>query len=592
MTEYTVGIDLGTTNSVVSYFENDSPSPNIEVLGIEQITSPGNTEKLDHLPSFLYQPLAQEIEGDKINDYAVSGLNGPWVSGAYARDRGAEVPGRFVSSAKSWLSQKGMNCRDDFLPFQSEDDLEKISPLKTSVRYLKHMANSWRKEKNCELADQSIILTVPASFDEEARKLTEEAARECGFTQFTILEEPLAALYAWVAREGDTWRKEVETGDVILVCDIGGGTSDFSLIQVEDEDGDLALKRTAVGEHILLGGDNMDLALAYQAKMKIEEKGKKLGAWQVRSLWFKARKLKETLLGSNQEEGQLTLLGSGTKLIGGTLKANFTKDEVNQFLLDGFFPKCNLEDKPAEAMATGLQEMGLPYAADAGVTRHLASFLMKQSESENFRWPNKVLFNGGVFTCELMRERVMEVLKSWMATKANSEVSELGHHSLDHAVSRGAGYFGWTRTGNGIRIRAGVSRSHYICIQSAMPAIPGMPPQQKAVCIVPYGMEEGQELRLEGEPFSLVTGRPARFQFLSSTIRQEDDLGKSLDQWDDDELEASSTMEVTLESDDAPGTVVPVQLGARVTDVGILELFFSHTDSERQWKLEYSVREG
>lgn len=584
---YCVGIDLGTTNTVVSYFDQEADFPEIKILSIEQITEPGVRGERENLPSFAYQPLSTEREQ---SEFSLPWHDGAWVSGVYARDRGAEVPARFIASAKSWLCQNGIDRKENFLPFKSDEDLDAISPFAITVQYLQHLAGAWRSKMGSELGDQTVVLTVPASFDEEARHLTEEAAEQAGLSHLTILEEPTAALYAWLSSEGESWREEVEEGDVILVCDVGGGTSDFSLIRVKGEGGNLGLERTAVGEHILLGGDNMDLALAYRAKAKMEEK-KKLTSWQLRSLWFKARQVKEDLLGGQQETATFTVLGAGLKkLIGGTLKAEFDAAEARQFLVDGFLPHCGIEDHPQEVDRAGVQEMGLPYASDAAITRHLAKFLAVQSESEGFQWPNKILFNGGVFNCEAMRERLLEVVGSWLSSVGEAPCVPLAYRSLDHAVSRGASYYSWTREGNGIRIRAGIPRSYYIEVASSMPAIPGMPPPRKAVCIAPFGMEEGSEVKLEKETFALRTGAPAHFSFLSSTNRQEDEPGEVLEDWDE-ELTTATGMETTLDAVEGQEGPVPVQLGARVTEVGTLELYFEHADSGRRWGLEYSVRE-
>lgn len=589
MSDFTVGIDLGTTNSVVSYYRNDDENQSISLLKIRQHIDTGLIEEKDVLPSFLYLPIESE-SGNEAND-ALPWQKSKWVTGVFARDRGVEVPGRFVSSAKSWLCQNSTDRKQAFLPYQSEDITEKVSPFQASVMYLEHIAGAWEEQHGCKLGEQTIILTVPASFDEEAKKLTEEAARVAGFYNLTILEEPQAALYAWVSAKGEGWRDEVEKEDVILVCDIGGGTSDFSLIKVVDQAGNLGLERTAVGSHILLGGDNMDLALAYQAKVRMEEK-KKLNSKQLRSLWFKARKVKEDVLKGKTENAQFTILGSGLKkLIGGTIKAEFTAEEVQKILVDGFFPACSIEDQPKEEVRSGVQEMGLPYASDAAITRHLAKFLAKQSESEDFVWPTKILFNGGVFNCDAMRERVMQVINSWSSELGRGGIEALNHSSLDNAVAKGASYYGGTRSGKGIRIRAGIARSYYIEVESAMPAIPGMPAPKKAFCIAPFGMEEGSEVEMKQKTFALTTGKIASFQFLSSTTRKEDLCGETLEDWDEEELEESSNMEINLDSISEDDASVPVHLAARVTETGNLELFFKHTESEKQWLLEYSVRE-
>jgi actin-like ATPase involved in cell morphogenesis len=589
LSSYTVGIDLGTTNSVVSYFNEDDESPRIELLKIRQNIEAGLVEEREVLPSFLYYPLESEIEANLTEKFPWQNNN--WIAGIYARDRGVEVPGNFVSSAKSWLCQSNVNRKDPILPFQSEECPEKVSPFEVSTIYLRTIAGCWREQMGSELGDQNIILTIPASFDEEAKKLTEEAAHAAGFHNLTLLEEPQAALYAWVASRNDDWRNEVEKDDVILVCDIGGGTSDFSLIKVVSDDGNLSLQRTAVGEHILLGGDNMDLALAYNAKVKMET-GKKLNASQLRALWYKARKVKEDILNGKSEKAQFTVLGSGLKkLIGGTMKAEFSPEEVQNILVDGFFPECSLEDMPAEQSKAGVQEIGLPYASDAAITKHLARFIVRQMENPDFSWPSKLLFNGGVFNCDQMRNRLLNVINSWLHSVDQQSLTALNHSSLDNAVAKGASYYGWARLGKGIRIRSGISRSYYIQVESAMPAIPGMPAPQKAFCIAPFGMEEGSHIQLEGKSFALTTGIPASFQFYSSTIRHEDGGGTILEDWNEDELEETSAMEVTLDSVPGLDNPIPVYLGTYVTETGTLEIFFKHTESERQWQLEYSVRE-
>ena len=587
---YIVGIDLGTTNTVVSYIEKscEESSPKFALLDILQVTSAGIKSELKKLPSFLLQPLDAEREQF---DYKLPWAKGPWVVGAHARDRGAEVPGRFVSSAKSWLCQNNVNRKEAFLPFKTDDDGERISPFVATVKIIEHCAGVWAQKMSCPLGEQEVVLTVPASFDEQARKLTEEAAREAGLFQLTILEEPQAALYAWLAEEGERWRDLVKEDDVILVCDVGGGTSDFSLITVTNENGNLALERTAVGEHILLGGDNMDLALAYRAKAKMEEK-KKLNTSQIRSLWFQARAVKEDLLGGKSSKATLTVLGTGLKkLIGGTIKAEFEAQEALSFLVDGFMPKCKWTDQPQQQQGLGVQEVGLPFASDAAITKHLAQFIQKQSRAENFKWPNKVLFNGGVFNCKAMRERMLDVLNLWMKEQGSAAVATLNYQSLDDAVAIGACYYGWSRTGKGIRIRAGIPRSYYIEVASSMPAIPGMDPPKKAYCVAAFGMEEGSEVSLKGETFALTTGRVAQFSFLSSTLRQEDLAGVMLEDWEEGEVEPASTMQVELENSPELGNPVPVKLGARVTEVGTLELYFEHAASGKRWRLEYRVRE-
>jgi len=304
-----------------------------------------------------------------------------------------------------------------------------------------------------------------------------------------------------------------------------------------------------------------------------------------------ARKIKEDLLGGKQEKATFTLLGSGLRsLIGGTLKAEFDAEETLSFLMDGFFPKTGLEELPTENPSHGVQEMGLPYASDAAITKHLAKFLVRQSESEDFEWPNRILFNGGVFNCDGLRERVLQVIDSWGEGLQSPPIQQLQYKSLDDSVARGAAYYAWSRTGKGIRIRAGIPRSVYIEVASSMPAIPGVPPPKKALCIAPFGMEEGSEIQLEGETFALRTGAPVKFSFLSSTVRKDDSVGYDLEDWGEEEMDGHHSMEVSLEKVEGLEGAVPVQLRARVTEVGGLELFFFHEGSGQKWKLEYQLR--
>ncbi|CAN5484601.1 hypothetical protein BH23ACI1_BH23ACI1_15830 [soil metagenome] len=402
---------------------------------------------------------------------------------------------------------------------------------------------------------------VPSSFEEEARGLMLRAARAAGLEHVTLIEEPQAAFYAWLDAMGDAWRKRIGVGDLVLVCDIGGGTTDFSLIAVTEREGDLALERVAVGDHVLLGGDNMDLALARLLQQRLESAGHRIDTAQLHTLWHQSRIAKESLLADPQQgERTITLLGRGTKLIGGTIKTTLTLEDVNQVLLEGFFPAAGRDDMPARARRTGLQELGLPYAADAAVTRHLARFLSRQSDQalgdaaqirrgpSGLACPTHVLFNGGVMKASALRARIVDVLGGWLQHEGFEALDErhvLEATNLDHAVAQGAAYYGVARQGRGIRIRSGASRTYYVGIESALPAVPGLPAPLKALCVVPFGMEEGTSASVPRHEFGLVVGEPAEFRFLSSTIRQGDQPGTLIEDWGDD-LEELSPLEVTL----------------------------------------------
>jgi len=455
------------------------------------------------------------------------------------------------------------------------------------------------------LAEQDVLLTVPASFDEEARELTRRAAEQAGFERVTLLEEPQAAFYAWLESQGDSWRKRIKLGDLVLVCDVGGGTTDFSLIAVSEENGDLVLKRVAVGDHILLGGDNMDLALARLLQQKLEAEGQRINTYQLQALWHQCRSAKEYLFEHPKSSKQdVTLLGKGAKLVGGTVKTVLLREELNRVLVEGFFPKVKRDEAPVPQRRIGFQELGLPYAADAAVTKHLARFLSQQvknsPQAEDIRTgpsgmacPTHILFNGGVMKAEVLRERLVEVLNGWLVQEGFEPLSTaniLNAPDLEHAVARGAAYYGRARSGHGVRIRSGVSRTYYIGIESAMPAVPGLEAPMKALCVAPFGMEEGTEAVVPQREFGLVVGEPAEFRFLSSTIRKQDHVGDLLQDWGND-IEELSPLEVTLTIEGQQGTVLPVRLQSRVTEIGTLELWCVSRDGTNRWKLELNVRE-
>jgi len=594
MTQYIVGIDLGTTNSVVAFLDAGvDETPPLQVLNIPQLTGPGSVEARPLLPSFLYLPAAQE--------FPEGALQLPWagpaeVVGAFARSRGSEVPARLVTSAKSWLSHSGVDRTAPVLPWGSPDEVRKMSPVEVSARYLDHIRGAWNAAfPHAPLEDQDVLLTVPASFDAVARELTVRAARDAGLPRVTLLEEPQAAFYAWIDANGTAWREAVHVGDVVLVCDVGGGTTDFSLIAVREQDGSLGLERIAVGDHILLGGDNMDLALAYAAREKLAATGTALDAWQFRGLTLGCREAKERLLSDGARDSHpIAILGRGRKVIGGTLRTEVTRAEVEQTLVDGFFPRCGLGERPQSQRRTALQEIGLPYATDPAVTRHLSHFLDRQirasaeGAADSARQPTALLFNGGVMNAGRLRSRLVEVLMEWFGG-ADDPVRVLAGGNPDHAVARGAAYYGLARRGRGVRIRGGTARSYYVGIETAMPAVPGVRPPIKALCVVPQGLEEGSEVDLPAQEFGLIIGEPAEFRFLGSSTRREDEVGTLVETWEDD-IEELAPLETHLEWEGQEGATIPVRLHARVNELGVLELWCVSRDTEHRWKLEFNVR--
>ncbi|MFH0907351.1 MAG: Hsp70 family protein [bacterium] len=609
MARYSIGIDLGTTNCAVSYFnltEAEGRGAQQTMLTIAQVTAVGTVEERHLLPSFLYLPNEQE--------FPAGGLGLPWdqnrdgaVVGEFARSHGSKAPMRLVSSAKSWLCHAGVDRMAAILPWRAPADVHGVSPLDASARYLSHLREAWDHQFGDDaLAEQDVVLTVPASFDAGARELTLNAAQLAGLPNVTLLEEPQAALYAWTEAMGETFRKHVKPGEIILVVDVGGGTSDFSLIAVTSRDGEVELTRVAVGDHVLLGGDNMDLALAHAVNQRLLDGGKKLDAWQFTALTFACRQAKEHLFADDSlKKAPLVIPGRGSSLVGGTIKAELSRDELTRILTDGFFPKASIADLPQTARRTGLAQMALPYAQDPAITRHLAAFLTRQAhalaiahdapvkvQGQAFVHPTAVLFNGGVFKATALKNRVLEVIDDWLAADGGQPAKELHGAEYDLAVARGAAYYGWVRRGHGLRIRGGTARAYYVGVETAMPAVPGMAPPVKALCVAPFGMEEGTQADVPPQEFGLVVGEPTRFRFFASSVRRDDRVGTMLDDVPGaDGLDEVSPIETTLPAKAGnEGQLVPVNLQATLTELGILELRCLEKTGAGQWKLELNVR--
>ncbi|MBT9477093.1 Hsp70 family protein [Polaromonas sp.] len=605
---YSIGIDLGTTHCALAYVDlaaSEGENTRYGVLDIPQLTAPGALESLPLLPSFLYLPHASEL--------AAGDLTLPWAAdqdfavGELARTRGAQTPIRLVSSAKSWLCHPGVDRRATILPHDAPPEVARISPLEASTRYLAHLRRAWdAAHPDAPFDQQDVTVTIPASFDPAARELTAEAARAAGYPTLSLLEEPQAALYNWIQASAGRWRKDVKPGDIILVIDLGGGTSDFSLIAVLERGGQLELHRVAVGDHILLGGDNMDLTLAHVVARKLAAEGKELDAWQMRALNHACRAAKEALLSDAALPAQAIVVPSrGARLIGGAIRTELTQAEVRGTILEGFFPHVDASARPASRTRGGLTQLGLPYAQDAGVTRHLAALLGRQAgataELEGFAGkvdanarllhPTAVLFNGGVFKSSVLTERTLATLNGWLAEENAEPARMLAGADMDLAVARGAAYYGYVRRGQGVRIRGGTARAYYVAIESAMPAIPGFEPPVQALCIAPFGMEEGTDADLLAQEFGLVVGEPVHLRLLGSSVRRQDQLGTLLGAWQPDELQELGEIQATLPAEGRQaGEVVQVKLRAVATDTGTLELTAVATQGGEHWKVEFDVR--
>lgn len=598
--DFVIGIDLGTTNSVAAI----AASLESQVLPLTQLGGVGTLVDRVQLPSAIYLPFEGQFEEGKLDLPWASGRRN--ICGVFAKELGENTPDRLITSAKSWLCNSRVDRRDSILPWQSEISSGKLSPFEASRQILENIFGAIKHRVGEESAKSaSIVVTVPASFDEVARNLTLEAAAAAGLGEVSLLEEPLAALYAWISRSGDSWRRQISPGQLILVCDLGGGTADFSLVLASDKDGELSLERVAVGRHLLLGGDNIDLALAYKLRSKLEEEGRQLDAWQFRSLIYQAQKAKEKLLSdSSMEHVQLAVAGRGSDLFASTLQVELEFQEVKDLVLDGFFPEMGLEDLENENSGLGIRELGLSFESDPAFSRHLLRFLLdtavnttvteslykmiSRDGEKAIAMPDVVLFNGGVCKSNLIRERILGLLKCWGNNRA---ICELADGNYDTAVAEGAAHFGWIRNnGQGIRIRAGISHSYYLGLESSAPAIPGMRAPVKGICVVPKGMEEGTEFTLENKEFSLLTGEPVEFRFFTSDARGDDHFGLLVENVEKG-LQETSRLQLTLETAGVgQENMVPVKLHSKVSDVGVLELWMVATDGRQRWKLEFDVR--
>jgi molecular chaperone DnaK (HSP70) len=595
---YVVGFDLGTTNSAVAYVDTAEKVWRIKTFAIPQPVAAGQVEARETLPSFHYQLAAAEI--------TAGGLRSTWdttdpafVVGFFARDQGTLVPGRLINSAKSWLCHAGVDRTAPLLPWQGADDVERLSPVEVSARYLEHVRRAWDfRFPRDPLAEQDFILTLPASFDEVARELTIKAAALAGLPRVVLIEEPQAAFYAWIHAHAENWDQKVSPGQKILVCDIGGGTSDFTLIRVRrGEGGKVQFHRVAVGEHLILAGDNLDLALARHLEQKIGHLEPRQWAALVRA----CRAAKETLLGPDAPEVlTVNLPGSGTRLLGGGIHVDLTREEASQVLVDGFFPYVGLDEKPIRHRS-GFQEFGLPFAPDPAITRYLAAFLGAHrhvaldepdgSFEHDPARPDIVLLNGGLFESPQLRDRLLDVLKTWFGGAAKNSAQPtpwqpivLTNERLDLAVAHGAAYYGMVRRGQGVRIAAGLARTYYIGVEGAATAPP------LAVCLLPASIEPGNDITLSEQPFHLLVSEPAEFPLFVSSTRLTDKPGElvSVDREQMTPLPPIRTVLRARKRTDSE--VVAVNLHARLTEIGTLDLWCSEAAGRRSWRLQFDVR--
>ncbi|MDR9829049.1 Hsp70 family protein [Vibrio sp. FNV 38] len=607
---FLVGIDLGTTNTVVAYCEisDDLEQSPVTLFDVDQLIGAGEVVRKPLLPSFRYHPAKGQISTTDLTlpweNQSVAGDLEHIVIGEWARELGAKVEGRQVSSAKSWLSHQGVDRDSEILPWAAAHDVDRVSPVIASASYLNHIRQAWNyRNPSNTLEQQEVVVTVPASFDETARQLTLQAAKLAGLDNILLLEEPQAVCYDWYARHQHTAANELQNLPLVLVCDVGGGTTDLSLIQAQYQEGQLSLDRIGVGEHLMLGGDNLDLALAHVAEQRFNQ-SKQLTASSLTKLIQQTRAAKEQLLSSNApEEIKITMLGSGSKLLGGTKSIGLTKQEVHNIALDGFFPLTDFTTTP-DKRRSAVVEFGLPYVADPAVSKHVAEFLTQHQQvshaalqanpetqvaADQAAIPVGLLLNGGVFNSELVTERVTTLLENWRG----HPVTVLDNPHPDLSVALGAVAYGKARRGAQLKIGGGAARSYFLHLQEKNKL-------GKALCLLAKGTEEGDEIRLTGRRFSLTLGEPVRFNLLTST---HDMLSHNttiqngvMSEIDPDLFSPLPPYIATLDSQGAELKAnqkerVEVQLACQLTEVGTIKMeCVSVNDESQRWQLEFEVR--
>jgi molecular chaperone DnaK (HSP70) len=593
---YIIGIDLGTTNSAVSYVDlgaEERNSARIRIFQIPQLTGAGEFSRLPVLPSFIYIPGAYDI--------SASSITIPWrtqdnnFAGSFARDHGATVPARLVSSAKSWLCHDKADRHARILPWGAGDEVAKISPVAATAYFLRHIRNAWNHDMGEDvegyLENQVVTITVPASFDEVARDMTLEAAAMAGFGPVTLLEEPLAAFYSWLIRHESSWSEHVRPGELILVCDVGGGTTDFTLITLREVEGSPRFERIAVGDHLILGGDNIDLALARHAEAGLFRRKARsaLTGDRWKMLCHQCRQSKEALLDGFAESRKITLMGKGKKLIGGTLSTELHREDVEGIVLDGFFPVVGRSAEKQAPARKGITEFGLPYEPEPAITRHLGWFLEHHAEDvrrmlgRDLPAPDLVLFNGGSLKAPVVQERIRESLRHWFGISGEDLPRVLANPDPEVAVARGAAYYGLVKIGRGVRVGSGSARAYYMGVDTTSD-------RKEAVCVVERGLDEGSRITLADRSFEVLTNQPVRFEMYSSSFRSGDATGDIVPV--DDTLTALPPLQTVVQfGKKGMEKSIPVEIEAEYTEVGTLGLWCHSRVSDHRWQLRFQLRD-
>ena len=594
--KYIIGIDLGTTNSAVSYVDlTDDAIKNkgIKLFKVLQLTGSGEISPLPVLPSFCYIPGKYDIAEDSIRL--------PWISdeinfvGKFARDHGAKIPSRLVSSAKSWLCHSNADRRAKILPWGSGDDVNKISPVQATASYLKHIRISWNSTKGDDdalyLENQMIIITVPASFDEVARDLTIEASKLAGLRNVTLLEEPLAAFYSWLIKHEDNWQDCIKPGELVLVCDVGGGTSDFTLITLRETEGTPRFERIAVGDHLILGGDNIDLALARYIEKKFKQSGR-LSSDRWKTLCHLCRQAKENILNDGVNSETITMMGEGSRLIGGTLTARLKRSKLESLIMEGFFPVVENHQPEMGKIRKGISEFGLPYETEPAITRHIGFFLEKHKDDVKKilgkkPFPDFILFNGGSLKSDLIQKRIQDSVRYWFGETSTTRPSILENSAPDLAVALGAAYYGLVKIGKGVRVGSGSARSYYLGFERKN----GDGQNKKfAVCLVERGLDEGEQICLPDKKFQVLANQPVNFDLYSSTYRSGDRSGDEI--LIDDTLTPLPPLQTIIQfGQKGTKKEIPIQIEAEFSEMGVLFLWCRSLSTPHRWRLQFQLRD-
>ncbi len=594
--KYIIGIDLGTTNSAVSYVdlaEDTAKNRGIKLFKVPQLTGAGELSPLPVLPSFCYIPGKYDIAEDSIRL--------PWVTdemnfvGKFARDHGGKVPSRLVSSAKSWLCHSNADRRAKILPWGSGDDVYKISPVQATASYLKHIRLSWNSTKGDEdelyLENQMIIITVPASFDEVARDLTIEASKLAGLRNVTLLEEPLAAFYSWLIKHELNWQDFIKPGQLVLVCDVGGGTSDFTLITLRETQGTPRFERIAVGDHLILGGDNIDLALARFVEKQFKQSSH-LSSDRWKTLCHLCRQAKESILNDGVDSETITMIGEGSSLIGGTLTARLQRSKLEEILMDGFFPVIENHNPAAKKIRKGISEFGLPYETEPAITRHIGLFLEKHKDDvkkilDKKPFPDFILFNGGSLKSSLIQNRISDSVRHWFGEAGSRQPSVLENSAPDLAVALGAAYYGLVKIGKGVRVGSGSARSYYLGFERKNGDAKA---EKSAVCLVERGLDEGSQISLPDKKFQVLANQPVSFDLYSSTYRSGDRSGDLIPI--DDTLTPLPPLQTVIQfGQKGSKKEIPIQVEAEFSEMGVLFLWCRSLSTSHRWRLQFQLRD-